>query len=1055
MSVSAERVSSPKKVRDLTKRSNSLVINLKSSPKKLFDVDKSKEPKEILRWFGPVDPALKHKGFREAHQDGTGYWIFETPEYLRWTNARNSALWIHGVAGAGKTILASLVIETLSLSKPSGLAYFYNLYNDPDSQNPVYILGSLVTQLCQQNAHAFRDAIEFYKSYNTPGEVLKKPTVIQLGILVQRLSLHFDVVSVVVDGLDEVGALPDRSELMHVISTLHQGTSNIRTIVFSRDKTDIAYHLSNFNQTFVEARPSDLRLYVAANIHKLHLNDDGLKTEVLEAVVDHSDGIFFWTICQIQLLQNLPSTGSISSIENELKSLPGGLPATYCRLFEKINAEYSVQTQYFVQRALNWLVWGPPGIQMDEFVHMVCMHDDIQDLYPEDVPNPDSILKWLGCLVRMTRGSFELAHVSIREFLVSSQTCPAVQKYLMPETERFGPALACFSYLALRSVTQTPFDLFDVAAREAFSKRFPFYHHAATRVIEHAASYDPQTERPHFQRLFNDSAPQSLYFWIQYVAHFRLGGINHADSKGWTISERFGNASHRTSPLHVACELRLFRTVSRLLFEGANPDLQFARYPSPLHLVVDPTSNDSLCYNENAHLYPTFKHPVDSRTLKIITCLLDAKADVNLTSRYADSRMIGRRSKHHSCCSPLYVAIWYRLPEVCQILLDYGALLIGDLPALRKLAANFELDHTEDDGETWVAIFDRSLRQATYEPGVQAILKALKVKATPNRLDNPSWQEYCGPGKVTDTSNPAEALQETDKGLLQAIKRRDLDLAAYYMAKGPALSTKDAKYLNALLVAVQNEDKLDRLRYLRASRGESPEGSMVERASQYELMGNLGYANFFQSMWNQGRMTKTIEKADTDRPATNRGGNAAHQAMANGDLATLEELESQGVDIDAEDCVGERPIHIAIHQQFDTGVDFILQRKSLVDTINRASDHCGTPLYCAAKEGNIDIAEKLICAGAFVNAVVLPGNVLGPALYVACAEGHARLVRVLLSHGADAGVRTSRYGSAMEVAKAFEQREVIEVLESFGRCDVIYRELGITSQVSDKEDRDI
>ncbi|PVH73761.1 ankyrin [Cadophora sp. DSE1049] len=196
-------------------------------------------------------------------------------------------------------------------------------------------------------------------------------------------------------------------------------------------------------------------------------------------------------------------------------------------------------------------------------------------------------------------------------------------------------------------------------------------------------------------------------------------------------------------------------------------------------------------------------------------------------------------------------------------------------------------------------------------------------------------------------------------------------------------------------------------------------------------------------------MLKILEKAGVNLAATSRGGNAVHNAMKNGDIATIEYLESRGLDIDTEDRVGERPIHIAIHQQFESGMDFILRRKLLVDTINQASDHCGTPLYCAAKEGNIDIAERLLCAGAMVNAVALPGNILGPALYVACAEGHAKLVRVLLSHGADTDVKTSRYGSAMEVARAFEQKEVIEVLENYGRSDVTGR---ITPRIPDEEE---
>ena len=711
---------------------------------------------------------------------------------------------------------------------------------------------------------------------------------------------------------------------------------------------------------------------------------------------------FLWIVCQTQLLQDLASA---DSIRQAITSSPLDLPATFCRILEKVNDENPSAVQVFIQRALNWLVWGPP-LHMEEFVHMLCMHDEIQDFNPEDVPEPDSVLRWLGCLVRLNKGRLELAHASIREFLVNARNSqsrdlvnnPDIQKYLMPESERFGPALACFSYLGLPKMTEMQFDPSDSTSMESFSKRFPFYSHAATRVIEHAATYDPQSEPPQLRRLFDNSAPQSLHLWLQYAAHFQRVELDRTGSKGWPLSERSGDANSRASPLHVACELRLFKTVSRSLSEGTDPNIQLAQCPTPLHRVVDPTSNGPLGYNENAHLYYSYDHAFDPRTLRIIACLLEAKADVNKTCRYADSRMIGRRSKHHSCCSPLYIAIWYRLHHVCEILLDYGAMLIADLPALRRLAANFEADHTKSVSGTWVSIFDRALRQATYEPEVQAILKALKVKATPTRLDNASWSGYWGPESPTYSSDSADNPHILEERFLPSVQGCDLDPAAWFTAKGPKLTAEDEKDRNDLMLSV--------LTHTRPSK---------------EVI----------------RTLKILEKAGANLAATFQGRNAVHYAMANGDLATLEYLESRGIDIDTEDRVGERPLHIAIHQHFEAGVDFILRKKMIADTINRASDHCGTPLYCAAKEGNIDLVEKLLCAGAMVNAVVLPGNTLGPALYVACAEGHARLVRVLLSHGADTNVKTSRYGNAMEIAKAFEQKEVIEVLSGYGRSEVV------------------
>ena len=65
-----------------------------------------KEAKEVFDWLCPVNPRIKHQEFRKEYQPGTCLWIFDRPEYRKWSDMPNSALWIHAIPGAGKTVLA-------------------------------------------------------------------------------------------------------------------------------------------------------------------------------------------------------------------------------------------------------------------------------------------------------------------------------------------------------------------------------------------------------------------------------------------------------------------------------------------------------------------------------------------------------------------------------------------------------------------------------------------------------------------------------------------------------------------------------------------------------------------------------------------------------------------------------------------------------------------------------------------------------------------------------------------------------------------------------------
>lgn len=187
----------------------------------------------------------------------------------------------------------------------------------------------------------------------------------------------------------------------------------------------------------------------------------------------------------------------------------------------------------------------------------------------------------------------------------------------------------------------------------------------------------------------------------------------------------------------------------------------------------------------------------------IIGYLVEAKADVNLTSLYAEISRNGSTVDDYSLCSPLYVAVWYQLASVCQVLLDHGALLLSDMPALRRLTEEFELDHTEGDQGSWRSIFDRILANPTYDPDVRVLLEQLRFKAVvPDRHNDPKSGSSTW-GKV---ANPAEVHSRLNEGLLLAVQQRDLELAGYYIHKGADLYVKDDESRNVLVIAVENED---------------------------------------------------------------------------------------------------------------------------------------------------------------------------------------------------------------------------------------------------------
>ena len=245
----------------------------------------------MIRWFSTVKPAEKQQDFQSSCIDGTGQWIFDETSYRTWLSSKNSGLFVWGIAGAGKTIISSIVIQKLSTYDGCTLAYFYCRNNDPESQNPLNILGSLISQSASQNKDAEIDASNFYARHNDPHS--PHPTVEQLGELLQRMSTRFqDGLTVVVDGLDECGTAINRERLLNVLSTLTNPAAGfIRLAVFSRKESDIQGCLRNFDSLCISATPGDLKQLVDSKILSLNIESNVLLRKVVAKLVNQAGGM--------------------------------------------------------------------------------------------------------------------------------------------------------------------------------------------------------------------------------------------------------------------------------------------------------------------------------------------------------------------------------------------------------------------------------------------------------------------------------------------------------------------------------------------------------------------------------------------------------------------------------------------------------------------------------------------------------------------------------------------------------------------------------------------
>ncbi|KAG4444289.1 hypothetical protein IFR05_000264 [Cadophora sp. M221] len=260
----------------------------------------SQERGRVLAFFGKVDPRSNHEASLNLLHPLTGLWMSEGEVFQSWLLNRNSKLWLSGIPGAGKTIMAaSLIEETMRRSSPKrGVAYFYCDYKDSEKQDPVNVLGSLAAQLSRQSEHAFSLLQALYSSCHPKDHPPMSPKLSDLTRTICEMTTSFDHISIIVDGLDECGN--------HVCSVTDSITSlasdsNTSVLVLSRDIHDIRGSLEEqYSHLDIAARSEDLKLYVAAEIEtrsrkhgrgQLQIRNPQLKEHILKTLVDRADGM--------------------------------------------------------------------------------------------------------------------------------------------------------------------------------------------------------------------------------------------------------------------------------------------------------------------------------------------------------------------------------------------------------------------------------------------------------------------------------------------------------------------------------------------------------------------------------------------------------------------------------------------------------------------------------------------------------------------------------------------------------------------------------------------
>jgi ankyrin repeat protein len=161
-----------------------------------------------------------------------------------------------------------------------------------------------------------------------------------------------------------------------------------------------------------------------------------------------------------------------------------------------------------------------------------------------------------------------------------------------------------------------------------------------------------------------------------------------------------------------------------------------------------------------------------------------------------------------------------------------------------------------------------------------------------------------------------------------------------------------------------------------------------------------------------------------------------HDAAACGHEDIVKLLIVKGAEVDPKDKWNRTPLILALSCGHENLAKLLINKGADVN----ATDIYGcTPLLCAFHRSGESAAEFLIAHGAQIDLIIQPRNYfLGPAmlehkpLHNAIIFGYKRLLKLLITHGADVNAVDNNGLTPMDIARSFNERELVKFLGSVG-----------------------
>ncbi|KAH6889045.1 ankyrin repeat-containing domain protein [Coprinopsis sp. MPI-PUGE-AT-0042] len=344
--------------------------------------------------------------FRQIYQDmlskatlGTGMWLLKGDKFRLWLepNGDIKVFWGSGIPGAGKTLLASIVIEHLeALGKETHaeicVCYVYFRYSDCSEITVRRVLEILVMQTLERHPQCLA-LIE--KTYDQHLRERTEPTEAQLLGLLRELTKDMAITFYVLDALDEA---PTKIQLA-VDETL--ASLNVKLFITSRPLEPVEANFPEAHTFHIVAQDTDIDLHIAKGISKsaalrrLLQVIPSLRDGIISSIKRNCGGMFLHASLQ---LDALGECFSAQDVRDTLKSFPSSIEDVYRQTWARISNEGHNHAS-LAKGVLVWVLNASRSMTIRELERVVATSPDTHKFEPDRLVPETTLISLCGGLI--------------------------------------------------------------------------------------------------------------------------------------------------------------------------------------------------------------------------------------------------------------------------------------------------------------------------------------------------------------------------------------------------------------------------------------------------------------------------------------------------------------------------------------------------------------------------------------------------------------------------------------------------------------------------------